>query len=333
MSLAKRTIAGRVLQPIGLGCMSLSQAYFPLPSEAEGERLLHQALDLGYDHFDTARLYGKGHNEALISRVLKTRRDEVFLASKCGIEFDDGKRRIDCKPATIRRAVEKSLKTLGVDHIDLYYLHRRDFDTPIEESVGALADLKAEGKIGAIGLSEMSAQTLRRAHSAHAIAAMQTEYSLWTRNPELGVLETCKQLGVAFVAFSPVARGALASGVPDPSRLEDRDLRKNHPRFTMQHWPVNRSLIDKFETLANDAGVTPAQLSLVWVLSQGDHIHAIPGTGSIAHLKENFAAGNMRVDADVLRRAGDLINQATVSGHRYPEGMRRTIDTEEFSSG
>ena len=313
--------------------MSLSQAYFPLPSEAEGERLLHQALDLGYDHFDTARLYGKGHNEALISRVLKTRRDEVFLASKCGIEFDDGKRRIDCKPATIRRAVEKSLKTLGVDHIDLYYLHRRDFDTPIEDSVGALGDLKAEGKIGAIGLSEMSAQTLRRAHSAHAIAAMQTEYSLWTRNPELGVLDACKELGVAFVAFSPVARGALAKGVRDPALLEERDLRKNHPRFSGAHWPKNADLIGKFETIALEAGVTPAQLSLSWVLSRGDHVHAIPGTGSIPHLEENFATPSAGVDDDILKRASDLINQSTVSGHRYPEGMRRTIDTEEFDSG
>lgn len=332
MNLAKRTICGRALQPIGLGCMSLSQAYFPLPSEADGERLLHRALDLGYDHFDTARLYGKGHNEALLQRVLKTRRDEVFLASKCGIEFDDGKRRIDCKPATIRRAVDKSLTTLGVDHIDLYYLHRRDFDTPIEESVGALAELKAEGKIGAIGLSEMSAQTLSKAHKAHPIAAMQTEYSLWTRNPELGVLDTCKQLGVAFVAFSPVARGALASGVSDPAGLEDRDLRKNHPRFTNDHWPTNRALINQFETLANEARVTPAQLSLVWVLSQGDHIHAIPGTSSLAHLEENLTAKEMIIDNDVLQRAGDLINQSTVSGHRYPEGMRRTIDTEDFGT-
>ena len=213
MTFSKRAIGGTDLNPVGLGCMSLSQAYFPLPSEEDGERLLNRALDLGYDHFDTARLYGLGHNEKLLSRVLKTRRDEVFLASKCGIEFDDGRRRIDCQPATIRRAVDKSLATLGVDHIDLYYLHRRDFNTPIEESVGALADLKTEGKIGTIGLSEMSSATLRAAHAEHPVGAMQTEYSLWTRNPELGVLETCGELGVAFVAFSPVARGALARGV------------------------------------------------------------------------------------------------------------------------
>ena len=330
MSSQTRQLARQSVSAIGLGCMSLSQAYLPVPSEEVGERLLNRALDVGYDHFDTARLYGLGHNETLISRVLKTRRAEVFLASKCGIEFDDGKRRIDCKPATIRKAVENSLKTLGVDHIDLYYLHRRDFETPIEDSVGALSDLKAEGKIGAVGLSEMSAETLRRAYAEHPIAAMQTEYSLWTRNPELGVLETCRELGVAFVAFSPVARGALARGVADPSRLEERDLRKNHPRFTNEHWHKNANVIRQFEALAEQAGVTPAQLALAWVLAQGDHIHAIPGTGSISHLEENFATLDLHIEAKILAQASEIINHDTVSGHRYPEGMRRTIDTEEF---
>jgi aryl-alcohol dehydrogenase-like predicted oxidoreductase len=330
MTLPSRMIAGRALKPIGRGCMSLSQAYFPLPSKGEAERLLYRALDIGYDHFDTARLYGLGHNEALLARVLKTRRDEVFLASKCGIEFDDRKRRIDCKPETIRRAIEKSLTTLGVDHIDLYYLHRRDFDTPIEESVGALADLKTEGKIGAIGLSEMSAETLKNAHAAHPIAAMQTEYSLWTRNPELGVLNACAEPGVAFVAFSPLGRGALARGVSDPAQLDNRDLRKNHPRFTEAHWPTNAALIKQFEVLAQEGGITPAQLSIQWILSRGAHVHAIPGTGSIPHLDENFSTFDAEVSNDLLKRASDLINPFTVSGHRYPEGMRQTIDTEEF---
>ena len=325
-----RALARHKLNPIGLGCMSLSQAYLPIPNEAEGERLLHRAIDIGCGHLDTARLYGRGHNEALLARVLKTRRSEVFLASKCGIEFDDGKRRIDCQPSTIRRAVEKSLATLGVDHIDLYYLHRRDFETPIEESVGALAELKAEGKIGAVGLSEMSAETLQRAHQEHPIAAMQTEYSLWTRNPELGVLDTCRTLGVAFVAFSPVARGALADPSLDPDKLEDKDLRKNHPRFSNEHWARNKSLVGKFEALAKQAAIAPAQLSLAWVLSRGDHVHAIPGTRSIAHLEENLSALNVTISQQTLDTADALINQATVSGHRYPEGMRRTIDTEEF---
>ncbi len=252
------------------------------------------------------------------------------MASKCGIEFEDGPRRIDCKPDTIRRAVDKSLATLNVDHIDLYYLHRRDFNTPIEESVGTLAELKSEGKIGAIGLSEMSSDTLRKAVAETPIAAMQTEYSLWTRNPELGVLNTCQELDVAFVAFSPVARGALARGVADPTDLAEKDLRKNHPRFTSEHWPANQKLIQAFEAMAEEAGVTPAQLSLAWVLSRGDHVHVIPGTASIAHLEENMATHALSISQEVLDKAGELINQNTISGHRYPEGMRRTIDTEEF---
>lgn len=330
MTLPLRQIAGKDLKPIGLGCMSLSQAYYPLPNEDDGERLLHHALDIGYNHFDTARLYGLGKNEKLLSRVLRSRRDNLFLASKCGIEFDDGKRRIDCQPATIRRAVETSLTTLGADHIDLYYLHRRDFGTPIEDSVGELAALRAEGKIGAIGLSEMSAETLRRAHDEHPVAAMQSEYSLWTRNPELGVLKACAELGVAFVAFSPVARGALARGVTDPVKLEESDLRRKHPRFAAENWSNNIVRIEEFNALSQSAGITPAQLSLGWVLSQGEHVHAIPGTRSVPHLEENFAALDQAISKDVLERAGQIINHNTIAGHRYPEGMRRTIDTEDF---
>ncbi|MEL7480095.1 MAG: aldo/keto reductase [Pseudomonadota bacterium] len=292
--------------------------------------MLHHAIDLGYKHLDTARLYGRGHNEALLSRVLKNRRDEVFLASKCGIEFPDGKRTIDCSPDTIRQAVEKSLLTLQVDRIDLYYLHRRDFNTPIEDSIGALAELKSEGKIGGIGLSEMSADTLRRAHAAHPIAAMQSEYSLWTRNPELGVLDTCKELGVSFAAFSPVARGALAKMELNPASLEDGDLRKRHPRFSNEHWPANKRLVTCFGHLADENGLSPAQLSLAWVLSRGDHVHVIPGTGSIAHLEENFAAQNIKISESVLDAAGLLINHETVSGHRYPVNRHNTIDTEDF---
>jgi aryl-alcohol dehydrogenase-like predicted oxidoreductase len=329
MTFSNRLLANKKMHPVGLGCMSLSWAYQPRPDEVYGEKLLHHALDLGVEHFDTARLYGLGHNEEIISRVLKTRRDEVFLASKCGIEFDDGGRRIDCKPETIRKAVDNSLQTLGVDYIDLYYLHRRDFNTPIEESVGALAELQKAGKIGAIGLSEMNSETLRKAFSEAPIAAMQSEYSLWSRNPELGVLETCKELGTAFVAFSPVARGALAGGVSDPQTIPDGDIRKKHPRFNQENWPKNLKLINAFNVLAKSVDLTPAQLSLAWVLSQGEHVHVIPGTGSIEHLEENFAT--QTVDKELLDKAGHLINQQTVSGHRYPEGMRKTIDTEDYS--
>ena len=232
-------LASKQLRPIGLGCMSLSQAYYPLPSEAKGGALLHRAIDLGYDHFDSARLCGQGHNETLLARVLKTRRNELFIASKCGIEFDDGNRPIDCRPDTIRRSVEKSLATLNVDHIDLYFLHRRDVNTPIEDSVGTLGRLIEEGKIGAIGRSEMSAQTLRTAAKEHPTAAMQSEYSLWTRNPEIAVLEACKELGVEFVTFSPVARGTLAAGVSNIAQLDANDLRVKHPRFLDENWKNN----------------------------------------------------------------------------------------------
>lgn len=311
--------------------MSLSQAYYPLPSEKHAEALLHHAIDIGYNHLDSARLYGLGHNEALLSKVLKTRRNEVFITSKCGIEFDDGNRHIDCQPKTIRRAVEQSLATMGVDYIDLYYLHRLDKDTPIEESVGTLADLIKAGKIGAIGLSEMSAMTLKKATQEHPIAAMQSEYSLWTRNPEIAVLETCKEIGTAFVAFSPVARGVLAGGVTNPAMLDPKDLRAKHPRFQDENWVQNYNLVAQFESLAASADLTPAQLSLGWVLAQGKHVHVIPGTASITHLEENYETLNQRIDPLILDKAATLINQQTVCGHRYPPGARKAIDTEDYA--
>lgn len=330
MTFSTRSLAGKPLRPIGLGCMSLSQAYYPLPTEPQGEKLLNRAIDIGYDHLDSARLYDLGHNEALLARVLKTRRNEVFITSKCGIEFEDGNRRIDCRPDTIRRAVEKSLTTLGVNHIDLYYLHRRDVGTPIEDSVGTLGCLIEDGKIGAIGLSEMSASTLKAAAKEHPIAAMQSEYSLWTRNPEIAVLETCKNLGTAFVAFSPVGRGALAAGVTDAAQLDVKDLRAKQPRFDAENWAKNQKLIENFEAICRRENITPAQMSLAWVLAQGDHVHAIPGTASIAHLEENFAVHDMTVSPDILEEIGALINQDTVAGHRYPEALRKAIDTEDY---
>ena len=203
--------------------MSLSWAYGQPPATEDAAKLLHRALDIGYNHLDTARIYGLGKNEALIGEALKGRRNQFFLASKTGIFVDGEKRRIDCRPEMINTAIEESLRLLQTDHIDLYYLHRRDFNTPIEDSIGALADLVRVGKIGSIGLSEMSADTLRAAHAVHPIAAMQTEYSLWTRNPEIAVLEACRELGTTFVAFSPVARGVLANGVHDTSALSEND--------------------------------------------------------------------------------------------------------------
>lgn len=331
MPITKRSIAGRAVNPVGLGCMSLSWAYGTPPSDEDGAKLLERALDLGYDNLDTARIYGLGHNETLIGKTLGARRDEFFLASKTGIIVDGDKRRIDCRPETIRIALEESLRLLQTDRIDLYYLHRRDFTVPIEESIGALADLVAEGKIGAIGLSEMSADTLRKAAAVHPIAALQTEYSLMTRNPEIAVLDACRELGTTFVAFSPVGRGALAGGVHDADDLGPKDIRRTMPRFVGDNWAANRALLDAFEAIAARESVTPAQLSLAWVLSRGDHVVAIPGTASIAHLEENIARWDWELSAAVSAELETLINRETVAGPRYAAAMQSTIDTEEFA--
>ena len=326
-----RTINNTPVNAVGLGCMSLSWAYGIPPSAEDGAKLLHRALDVGYNHLDTARIYGLGKNETLIGATLKGRRREFFLASKTGIFVDGDKRRIDCRPEMIRAAIEQSLTLLQTDHIDLYYLHRRDFDTPIEDSVGELARAVEAGKIGSIGLSEMSTDTLRKASAVHPIAAMQTEYSPQTRNPELGVLAACAELGTTFVAFSPVGRGSLCGTLRDPATLPEGDLRKSWPRFVGENWTKNLAQIDAFGAIAVDAGVTPAQLALGWVLAQGDHVVAIPGTASIAHLEENIARHDWRPDATVIAKVDALINEHTVAGSRYPAAMQRTIDTEEFA--
>lgn len=326
----KRRINGRAINPVGLGCMSLSWAYGVPPSPQDGAKLLHRALDLGYNHLDTARIYGLGKNEELIGQTLKGRRNDFFLASKTGIFVDGEKRRIDCRPEMIRAACEESLKLLQTDHIDLYYLHRRDFDTPIEDSVGALAELVKAGKIGSIGLSEMSADTLRRASAVHPIAAMQTEYSLWTRNAEIAVLDACRELGTTFVAFSPVGRGVLANGVHDPAAFSENDLRRNMPRFNATNWPHNLALIEAYNAIASGQGVTPAQLALAWVHAQGEHIVSIPGTASIRHLEENISRWDWVPPKEVIDRLNTLINQNTVTGPRYGDAMQKTIDTEEF---
>jgi aryl-alcohol dehydrogenase-like predicted oxidoreductase len=328
----KRPLGGRSVNAIGIGCMNVSHAYgAPLAAEA-GARVLDRALDLGYDHFDTARLYGAGRNEALVGEVLKGRRNRVFLASKMGI-FNEGARRwIDCRPQTIRAQLEISLRTLGTDHIDLYYMHRRDFSVPIEESVGAFADLVAEGKIGGYGLSEMSAQTLRRAHAVHPVTAMQTEYSPWTRNVEVAVLEATRDLGVALVAFSPLGRGALCGMLRDPSAFVPGDIRRGMPRFETDNWPENLALVDQLDALAGEAGVTPAQLCLGWVLSRGDHVHAIPGTTRLDHLAENVAQAEWLPDTPLAARIDALFAPGTVAGGRYPAALQQQIETEEFAA-
>lgn len=330
-NIIRRTLGGRDVCPIGLGCMSLAWAYGTPPTPEEGARLLTRALDCGYDHLDTARIYGLGKSEALIGDTLHGRRKAFYLASKTGIIVDGDKRRIDCRPEVIRNALEESLRLLRTDHIELYYLHRRDFTIPIEESVGALGELVHQGKIGGIGLSEMGAETVRRAHAAFPITAVQNEYSLYSRNSEIAVLDTCRELGIAFVAFSPVGRGPLAGSPNDPAQLEESDMRHRFPRFFPENWPHNRDLIAQYVALCAEAGVTPAQLALVWLLSRGDHIHTIPGTAQIAHLEENIATMQQTIDAAILARAGELISPLTIAGPRYPPDMQATSDTEEFA--
>ncbi|PKO60153.1 MAG: aldo/keto reductase [Betaproteobacteria bacterium HGW-Betaproteobacteria-19] len=318
---------------IGLGCMNLSHAYGVPPAPEVAEALLLRALDLGITHFDTASLYGFGANETLVGRVLSRYRSRFTLASKCGMTGVDGKRVIDGRPETLKMTCEASLKRLHTDVIDLYYLHRWDKQVPIEDSVGALAELVGEGKIRSIGLSEVSADTLRRAHAVHPITAVQTEYSLWTRNPEIAVLDACRELGVSFVAFSPVARGFLANALTTPDAAETfdtKDIRRSMPRFQGDAFAANLRLLDGYRVLAAKAGCTPAQLALAWLLAKGDHVLPIPGTTNIAHLEENAAAADLMLSPQVLADAEALINRHTVSGSRYNGPTQTEIDTEEF---
>ena len=328
--ISARTIAGTPLNPVGLGCMNLSWAYGTPPDEAYATRLLNRALDLGCNHLDTANIYGGGKNEELLRRAVGHRRSEYFLASKCGIVVDGPRRGVDCSPATITAAVDATLQRLGTDHLDLFYFHRFDPKVPVADSVGAMVRAIEAGKIRSYGVSEWSAAHIREAAAIHVPAAAQPEYSLWTRNVELGVRETCRDLGIALVAFSPVGRGALGGVLRDPASLEEQDLRHKMPRFMADNWPHNLALIDRFNQLARDNGLAPAQLALRWVLEQGPHCHVIPGTTSIEHLEENMAATTVSVSTDVLAAAGEIINQQTVHGHRYHDAIRPTIDTEEF---
>jgi len=330
-SMHARSIAGTPVGLIGLGCMNLSHAYGTPPPAPQATALLRRAVELGVTHFDTAALYGFGSNEALLGAALAPLRRQIHLASKCGMTGIDGRRVLDGRPETLRRTCFESLARLRTDHIDLYYLHRWDRRVPIEDSVGALALLVSAGHIGAIGLSEVSAATLRRAHAVHPIAALQSEYSLWTRNPEVAVLEECRRLGVAFVAFSPLGRGFLAGDVTDPSTLVPKDLRRDMPRFAESHFPANARLLAPWRDLARSAGCTPAQLALAWLLHKAPHLIPIPGTTSIEHLQQNVGAAMVRPDAGLLARVEALINPATVSGARYNAAAQSDIDTEELA--
>jgi len=325
----KRRIGPFTVNPIGYGAMPLSHGYGPVLDDAASERLLHHVLDTGYDFIDTAAIYGLGHNETLIGRALKARWSEFVLASKCGWGPD---RVPDGRPAVTLATLEDSLRRLETDHIDLYYLHRYDPRVPIEETVGALARAKESGKIGAIGLSEVSADLLRRAHAAHPIAAVQSEYSLWTRNPEIAVLAACRELGTGFVAFSPVGRGFLAGAVKPGHRYAPGDMRETMPRFSEPHIGPNLDLSARFAKMASERGASPAQLALAWLLHKDDALVAIPGTTSLAHADENMAALELQLDADIMAALDELVNERTVSGGRYGEAMQKAVQTERFAS-
>jgi hypothetical protein len=317
---------------IGLGCMSLSHAYGVPPDETYGAELLHRALDAGYRFLDTASVYGLGANETLVGRTLKARRDEFVLASKCGLGPNaEGRRELTGRPADIIRTCDDSLRRLQVEVIDLYYLHRLDRRVPIEESVGTLADLVRAGKIRSVGLSEVSAATLRRAHAEYPVTALQSEYSLWTRNPEVATLEACRELGIAFVAFSPVGRGLLTGSPPDPTGFLKTDIRCDMPRFQGDAWAANLRLQDRLTGIASRVGCTPAQLAIAWTLSRGGHVIPIPGTANIDHMLENAEADGVELSAEVLDELESAINARTVAGPRYSPAAQATVDTEEVA--
>jgi aryl-alcohol dehydrogenase-like predicted oxidoreductase len=331
-----RQLGPFTVSAIGLGCMNLSHAYGIPPSAEQGEQVLRAALDAGVTLFDTAALYGFGKNEELVGRVLQPHRREFTLCSKgglAGVPDDSGvlKRVIDGRPETLRRNCEDSLRRLQTDVIDLYYLHRWDKKVPIEESVGAMSRLVEQGKVRTLGLSEVSAPTLRKAHAVHPITAVQNEYSLWTRNPEIAALAACRELGIAFVAFSPVARGFLCDAVPDVAGFEPKDIRRTMPRFDAANHAQNLKLLPAYKALAQRAGCTPAQLALAWLLHQGKDVIPIPGTTRVEHLHEDLGAADVRLAPELLAELGALVNQQTVHGHRYSTQARSEVDSEEFA--
>ena len=330
----QRQLGSFSVSAIGLGCMNICHAYGAPVSEQQAERVLLAALDAGVTHFDTAALYGFGASETLVGRFLSQHRSKFTLASKCGMtgvpnEQGVKVRVIDGRPETIKATCEDALRRLQTEVIDLYYLHRWAKKVPIEDSVGALADLVREGKIRSIGLSEVSAPTLRKAHAVHPIAALQTEYSLWSRNPEIAVLQACRELGVSFVAFSPVARGFLC-GPMDVSAFDAKDIRRSMPRFSPENYAKNQTLLPAYNAIAAEVGCTPSQLAIAWLLHQGQDILPIPGTTSVEHLMDDIGAAEVKLSAEVIARLNALINQHTVHGDRYNAQANSEVDTEVF---
>ena len=327
MSLPTTQLGDLEVPVIGLGCMGMSQSYGKADL-AESERTLHRALDIGVTFLDTANVYGKGHNEELVGRVLKSRRAEYVLATKFGIVADGPTRGVDGRPEQVAACCEASLQRLQTDVIDLYYLHRLDKNVPIEDTVGAMADLVAAGKVRYLGLSEVSARTLRAAHAVHPITAVQSEYSLFTRDPEPHVLPACRELGVGFVPFSPLGRAILTGELTSVDPDDKMDMRRGMPRFQGENFARNAAMARAFGELADAKGCRPGQLALAWLLAQGPGIAPIPGTKRVRYLEENAGAATLELTQDDLGKIDSVVDPERVSGERYVASGMASLDRD-----